>query len=398
MASYEIDQIELEIYDTLQHTSLKQETVIAACDILSKRIRDGYYLEMMQQMGVADMITGEELETVSQMLRKETLLAKVKTELGADLKRSYPLGVLFHIGAGNADGVAAYSIIEGLLAGNINLVKLSSSDSGISAFLLEELIRIEPLLKRYIYLFAVSSNESDRIKAIAALADGIVVWGSDKTVQAIRTIAAPNQRMIEWGHRISFSYITKAGASKEKLHDLAEHIIKTRQLLCSSCQGIYIESDDSQEINHFCREFVKILETKAVRQSADEIGLIAQNTLRSYTHMLEAKIDQSQVFKGVGVNLFYKENRELELSMQGGNLWVKSLPRNEIIHTLKKYHGYLQTVGLLCSGEERKELAEIFVKAGANKIRSAGDMSTIYPGESHDGEAPLRRYTRLVDA
>ena len=46
--------------------------------------------------------------------------------------QTVPLGTLFHVTAGNVDGLPAFSAVEGLLTGNINLVKLPSGDQGLS--------------------------------------------------------------------------------------------------------------------------------------------------------------------------------------------------------------------------------------------------------------------------
>ena len=42
-----------------------------------------------------------------------------------------PLGVLLHIAAGNAEGLPFFSVVEGLLAGNINILKLPGMDDGV---------------------------------------------------------------------------------------------------------------------------------------------------------------------------------------------------------------------------------------------------------------------------
>ena len=42
-----------------------------------------------------------------------------------------PLGVLLHIAAGNADGLPAFSVAEGLATGNINILKLPQADNGL---------------------------------------------------------------------------------------------------------------------------------------------------------------------------------------------------------------------------------------------------------------------------
>lgn len=94
--------------------------------------------------------------------------------------RRYPLGVLLHVGAGNMEGLPAYSAVEGLLAGNINLLKLPENDNGISSFLLRRLAAIEPRLRPYLYVFRISSADQAAMKRLAGLADGIAVWGGDR--------------------------------------------------------------------------------------------------------------------------------------------------------------------------------------------------------------------------
>ena len=53
--------------------------------------------------------------------------------------------------------------------------------------------------------------------------------------------------------------------------------------------------------------------------------------------------------------------------------------------------------GLLCARSERPRLEGLLAKSGVNRITRAGDMSASFAGEAHDGEYPLRRYTRIVN-
>lgn len=81
-----------------------------------------------------------------------------------------------------------------------------------------------------------------------------------------------------------------------------------------------------------------------------------------------------------------------------GNVLVKLLPQGELLPTLRRQKGRLQTAGLLCSPEKREALIALLSRAGVTRITRAGTMSAAFPGEAHDGEYPLRRYVRIVDA
>lgn len=393
----DIRQLGQDIVLTLGQPRLTSEKVIAACDTLATKVRGGEYDDLLEELGRSGIAASSICEAVD-MLCAESLYKKIETELGTDRDRIQPLGVLFHIGAGNMHGIAAYSIIEGLLCGNINIAKLSGQESGISVFILKELAAIEPLLEPYIYIFDFSHEETVQIRALAELSDAVVIWGGDEAVESLRSIIPARIKLIEWGHKISFAYITKAGMTAQNMMALSAHLAETKQRLCSSCQGIYLDSSDEMEIRSFCRTFLSYYEA-AVEKTADcDLGWKARNTINKYLYRLDQPEDSgcvAEIFDGQGVNMIYICNPQLEYSLQEGNLWVKSLPRERIIETLRPGHGWLQTVGLLCEDTERNVLSQQLFRAGVTSIRGAGDMSAIYPGDAHDGEYPLRRYSRL---
>lgn len=68
-------------------------------------------------------------------------------------------------------------------------------------------------IKDYIYIAKISSKEKDYLRNVLALGDVISAWGGEESVQSIREIAPRGARIVEWGHKISFSYITKSKKS-----------------------------------------------------------------------------------------------------------------------------------------------------------------------------------------
>lgn len=385
--------------------------VIEACDILADRIQKGEYNSILEPLLSKGIFSKPQMEEAIAFFQGEHLRYKYQTELGClkenagDLMsssgvriiRKYePIGILFHIAAGNAEGLPFYSVIEGLLAGNINILKLPSADDGLSILLLHELVQLQPELAAYICVLDIPSTNLGVMKQLAALADGVVVWGSDGAIQAVRNLASPETQIISWGHKLSFAYV--AGKAEEKdLQALARHICETRQLLCSSCQGIFVDSDDEAEVVEFGKRFLAILEKESERYPEEAIGIRGKAAIALYNEELEAQVTQRKVLRGRGVSVIVSMEQELELSHMFRNCWVRPLPRAEIIETLKRKKGHLQTVGLICREEERLELAELFVKAGVVRVNLAGDMSRTVSGEAHDGEYPLRRYSRVVE-
>lgn len=399
-----LGHLEDDIIETRVQPPLSPDLVIGACARLLERLDRGELDQLIAQYATAQML--DVLEQYRHLLRPESLEYKLSTESGGLLSgaerpfgrvTAVPLGTLLHITAGNMDGLPAFSVVEGLLTGNINLLKLPSGDSGLSLALLKLLTDTEPLLSPYIYVFSIPSRDQDSIRALASLADGIVTWGGDEAIRAMRAMAPAGCKLMEWGHRLSFAYLSGEGR-EEELEALAGHIIKTGGLLCSSCQVIYLDTADWVRARRFCAQFLPILE-RAAAQGHQTPGQAAQATLHGYEHQLELAVDgnDAQVFSGRGCSVTLCHDQMLELSPLHGNVLVKCLPREKLVQALYPQRGRLQTAGLLCPTEERQTLRALLSRAGVTRVTSAGHMSAPFLGECHDGEYPLMRYLRLVD-
>ena len=164
--------LEDQINATLASRRLEAETVVAAIHTLGERLAAGAFAPLLARLELDG--TERYMEQLIPMLRREALEYKLQVELGRDAA-SYstkppgklppltvqpaPLGVLLHIAAGNVDGLPAYSVAEGLLTGNINILKLPQADNGLSIEILRQLIAVEPALTDFIYVFDTPSTD-----------------------------------------------------------------------------------------------------------------------------------------------------------------------------------------------------------------------------------------------
>jgi len=411
-----LNQLEAEINKTRLTKTLNLEKVIAALDKLGQLLVKGEFDDVISQLDI-DCID-KYIDIILMALKRENLEYKVRIELGEHyfeiqktdppfnqekiLIRPMPLGTLLHIAAGNIDGLSVFSVSEGLITGNVNILKLPQSDKGLSVKIIKKLIEIEPDISDFVYIFDTPSSELHAIKKMAEMADGIVVWGGDAAISALRQFAPVGCKLIEWGHKLGFAYISGYEDKGKELSALAEHIISTRQLFCSSCQTIFIDTDNQEELHAFCKEFLPYLEAAVDKYPFKSIDAIAERTLRKYYERLEdiiigRTICNDKIYKGKHCSLKICPDKDLELSDMFGNCLVKGLPRSELFTTLRKHKGYLQTAGLICQSERRAELTDLLARSGVVRIMRAGDMSSSFCGEAHDGEYALRRYTRIVN-
>lgn len=383
-------------------SSVSAQKVINACDLLYQKAMRGEYDDLILPVLKMSDISYKRFQDMARLFSREELEYKCKMELGelteqlkSGIRRKrYPLGILFHIAAGNVDGLPAYSVVEGLLAGNINILKLPAGDNGLSIRLLWELVQCEPDLKDYIYVFDVPSTDVGTLKKFAEIADGIVVWGGDEAVKAAREMADVTTKIIPWGHKLSFAYVSE-GVTEAQLYALARQVCMTNQVLCSSCQGIFVDTREGRVLREVGQRFFAALQ-KANRECGKaDMAMRGKNTIRLYTDLLEKNTKQ-EILQAEGISVVIKEDSELELSYLFRNVWVKALPRTQVVKELKKHKGHLQTCGLLCRSEERPELEQILARAGVVRITGA-DMSRTVAGEAHDGTYPLLEYSRIVE-
>lgn len=400
-----ITRLESDIVATLSKPQrLNVDEVIAASEKMYQKAANGYYdsiaVPLLNEFG----ISYERYQAMAKAFSAEVLSYKCEVELGAywqnlaplssgTVRKYAPLGVLFHVAAGNVDGLPAYSVAEGLLSGNINVLKLPSGDTGLSVKLLSDLIAEEPSLAEYIYVFDVPSTEFETLKRLAKLADGVVVWGGDMAQRAARDMCDVTTKIIPWGHKLSFAYATK-DATDVQLSQLAEHICATEQVLCSSCQGIFYDTESQSDLQQFARRFFEIFKVVNDKFGKTDMAMRGRNSVQLMNDRLENKYPM--ILSDEGVSVVVKDDRKLELSYTFRNVWIKALPQETIVKALKKQKGYLQTCGLLCADSDKEQLADKLIAAGVVRV-TGGDLSRTFFGEAHDGTYPLREYMRIVE-
>ena len=411
-----LNELEKRIPEILSKKQLSPEVVIDAAFQLREDLLKGRFDDLLKVFPEDTVETYK--KQAEALLSKEQLHKKLDTELGNTEEyvtdpvsgfsqirvRKMPLGVLFHISAGNMDFLPAYSLAEGLMTGNINILKLPSADNGLSLKLIMQLVEYRPELKDYVYVFDTASTDIQGMRKMAGLSNAISVWGSDMAIEAVRGLAPTGAKIIEWGQKLGFCYVTKlnevSGADGE-LEGLAKHIATTKQLLCSSCQVIYIDTEDMNEVKSFGEKFLPVLETAVNGNATQEIGIRARDTLVSYTQRLKSYLGEEDrhddVLRGKGCSVIIAEDSALELSPMMCNVLVKPLPRKDIGKTLYAHRYHLQTAGLICPEKYRQELAELFTRCGLIRVTNGADMSAYFPGECHDGEYALNRYMRIVN-
>lgn len=357
------------------------------------------------------------LETIIDFMKIDHLRKKIERELRSEfpfeIKRIdprsdqfeawYPLGTIVHVTPSNAPVLSVFSVLEGLLSGNVNILKLGRKDGGFASMFFHELIRYDSTqtLKNYIYIGKISSSQKNELKDLLSVADVVSAWGNEESIKSIRDLSPASARIVEWGHKISFAYITHSMRNDEDmLTSLAKEICLNDQLACSSPQCVYLEDGRFDELVEFAKKLEKKLnhiefQYPSTQPSSAET---AEITIKSEQVRLDSIQSESLLIKSTSNTwrLFVENKPGLNASPLFRSLWIKPMPKGEIIKQLRPLKMYLQTVGIWANQNEVEDLTNKLFRAGAQRVRVLGEMLDSYVGEPHDGVYALERFCQRI--
>ncbi|WP_042368077.1 acyl-CoA reductase [Streptacidiphilus neutrinimicus] len=421
-AEKRLDTLGEDVRTALGH-QLSPLVVLAACDLLSHALADAHSPQSLrlaaelEASGVPAHEAARTLRDVAEALGREPLETKLMRELGGidpgrlarfDFRREIfegwlPVGLLVHVAPGNAPAAGALSVVEGLLAGNVNAVK-TSGGSRFTQMLLAELADLDPsgLLAARTIVLNFPSSRTEWLRRLCEQADAVAAWGGEEAIAGVAALVPPGCRLIDWGPKLSFGYLTEdTWSSPETLRGIAEDICRLDQQACSSPQVVYLDTDDDEQVFAFAERFAGVLDqaVAALSPAPPELLERAEISNTVLVARLEEHLGLTRVHEAAdGTWRVLADTRSaLRASPLYRTVWVKPLPRTRIVEVLRPMRRYLQTVGLGASRADTAPLAQAVLAAGAQRVTVPGRMLDSYDGEPHDGVYALQRYSRRVD-
>ncbi|MFI9722085.1 acyl-CoA reductase [Streptomyces sp. NPDC052396] len=399
-------------------TPLETETVLAACDRLATALRDPahpVHLALAAQVPAGEDAAGL-LAELGAFLSRAELTRKLRRELGSTAPQRLgrpeaketvyeawaPVGLVAHIAPGNAATVAPLSLVEGLLSGNVNILKTSGSDSLLAQHLLAALAEADPsgAIAERVIVLRFSSARQEWLRLMCAPADAVAVWGGEAAVEGIAAHVPPGCRLVEWGHKISFAYLTAdAWADPAALTALAADVCLLEQQACSSPQVVYLDTEDEEQVFAFAgRLAAELARVPAAPAREPDLAEEAELTTTELLARLEEHLGLTRVFAAEDGSwrVMADTRSALTASPLHRSVWVKPLPRKRMLATLRPMRRYLQTAAIGGSRADIAELARTVLAAGVTRVTPLGEMLGSYPGEPHDGVYALQRYSRRV--
>lgn len=202
-----------------------------------------------------------------------------------------PRGLVFHIAPSNVDTIFVYSWMLSLLAGNKNIIRISSKSevNELLQIILEEIAQVEAVAKTT--LLCTYSHEEQATALLSAACHTRVIWGGDATVQAIRQVPlAPLANELAFPDRFSLAVLNServAQLEEAKLDALLEQFYNDvfwfDQMACSSPRLVVWQG---ASVPHFWTKFEQKVQQK-------QYELLAATQVLKYTTSLQLAADDS---------------------------------------------------------------------------------------------------------
>lgn len=387
--------------------------VVSALDALGRYLieDESFLLDELMELGLERSEALETRKGAAAALFAEESFKKIKRELGElpfEIKRLstreeefegwMPLGVLGHVTSSNDAMLPFFSSVEGILTGNINLIKTAAGAHRVAMAMVEKLCQLDESLCPYFYVFPLSSKDEALLRELFSLCSAIAVWGSDAATAGVRKLAPAGIRLIEWGNRISFAYFTPAGLSDEALKGLAEDVCVNDQQACSAPQLVYYETESREELEAFAERLMTVLQQVSDTYPLHPMTQAEKAELTAQTQLcyLDELMGTARLLEGRGCRIFVSYDSQLSASPLYRTLIVKPICPGGIIDAIRPFRAYLQSVGLACGAHELSRLSRLLMAGGANRITRPGLMMGGYTGEPHDGIHAMTAYLKRV--
>lgn len=317
-------------------------------------------------------------------------------------------GLAFHIAPSNVPINFAYSFVFGLLAGNSNIVRVSSKNFPQVALLCK---KIQQLMDKEEYATVKQANaiiKYERKQEItdyfSSICDVRVVWGGDSTIQAVRKSPLKvRAKEIVFSDRYSFGIICPDAIlemSEGERGQLAEHFYNDTYLMdqnaCSAPHLIFWKSNEADKV-----EKAQEIFWSSVYEAAKKYDLADIKASNKYTDLclFAATTEKSCKAKRYG-NLLYvvdlEKVPEEELTSLRGSFGMFYQCRIESLNEIRMgITEKVQTIAV--AGVEKQEVWNFVMEnhlTGIDRVVPFG--STLDIGLIWDGYDLIGEMSRII--
>jgi len=338
--------------------------------------------------------------------------------------------LLAHITAGNIPVPAIHSLVVGLLLRSAQFLKCATGCSLIPRLFAHSLAANEPRIGSCLELAQWPRSRQDLDDALFHEAGVVTATGSDAMLLDVRHRLPLRTRLVGYGHRVSFAYVSADALSgysiKRIVRDLVTDITAWNQLGCLSPHVVYVQDDGAIAPEGVAEQIAAELARREVVEPRGPLtpGEAAAIDARRSVYALRAAASEDSMerarnletaFRDLpgGVRLWASEDStawtvvfdrdpRFEASCLNRFLYVKPVRQfSELLRVAEPVRAHVSTVGIAAVDHRAAEIARELAAWGVPRVCPVGRMQEPPFAWRHDGRpalANLIEWTELESA
>jgi len=331
-----------------------------------------------------------------------------------DRTRALGFPLSFHMGAGTVPGVAATSLIRGLLVKSAVLLKPGLGDLPLSIVVARGLQEEDPELARTVAVLYWPVDQSGRTETVLKEADLVVTYGSDETVRWVREHLPARAPLRAYRHRMGFGLVGRGalgGSAGKPTKDVAGSVAREAALAvavfdqkgCVSPHVFFVERGGEVDPEGWAALLARALEELEVVLPSGVVSLeeaLAIQQIRGVAELGEGSGNGVVHHGGEGAcwTVLYRTGGDIEPSCLNRTVTVLAVDTvQDALSMLEEWVPYLQTVGVAGLEGRKVEVIEKLARLGVSRVSSLGGTPWPRPWWHHDGFGPLQDLVRWTD-
>ncbi len=305
-----------------------------------------------------------------------------------------------HFTAGNIPSPALMSLVMGLLTHSAQFFKCARGTSFLPRLFAHSLHQVEPKLAACVEIAEWPGGSVDLETPLFEEADCVTVTGSDDAVREVRHRLPPWVRLLGYGHRVSFGYISREalfGSNVAKLlAQAAIDVIAWNQLGCLSPHLIYVETGGHLTPEGFAAQLAQELERREGEEPRGPVSPEVAASIaarRDFYEVRAAHSKETRLWRSPGTTAWtvvYEADPLFALSCLHRFIYVKATPDlGTALRAADAIRRKVSTVGLAAPEDKAPELAAQLARWGATRVCPLGQMQQPPLTWRHDGRPGL---------
>lgn len=350
-------------------------------------------------------LNGENLEALvvhdlGHAQRLDEMVASAAEQKAGRASMAIAPELIAHIAAGSIPNPTFTSVALGFLTRSAQFVKCATGASFLPRMFAHSIYDADPKLGACLEIAEWPGGNAELEGVLFAEADCVTVTGCNETIAALRARVPSKAKMISYGHRVSFGYITAEALSgfntKRIIAQAAQDVIAWDQLGCLSPHVLYVEHGGGLSAEQFAEELAAELARRELteprgRLAPEDAATIASK--RSFYKVRAANSPDTRLWcseDSTAWTVVYEADPRFQLSSLHRFIYVKAVTDlADLLQGAENVRGKVSTVGLAATEDRAPQIATQLARWGVTRVCPLGQMQTPPLTWRHDGRPSL---------